>query len=333
VYGRRLFRSASALVLLALLPAGASAASPPSGLLGERHCSVTFSGGSDVQNAPRWNSPARGTLVLHGDYRDGENVATTYELQEGYYAERPSGRGRWAWDGSRITFLDGPLAAPEEGWSLDALYAPELRRMPHDTEHGRTFSLVVRSLTDQRPEYSVAPALAGHEGEDVYRTTYWYCGEYGHSVRDAAADVLPYVRRVTGVPIRLPQWFPTPSRGQWRHTGRVRLASRGSYRIGFFPEGCEASDCGDSAIFSAKRAPASDLGHRRRVRLGHGVIGWVGNYGCAFNGTDPDWGPTYCGRSAIVWHQRGVNYCIEAPGLTETDFVAAARQAVASRPA
>lgn len=102
------------------------------------------------------------------------------------------------------------------------------------------------------------------------------------------------------------------------------VLKRGYYRVGL------AEGDSPAAIFSAKRAPAGDLGHRRKVSLGSGVTGWVGNYGCAFNGTDPDWGPRFCGRIAIVWHQDGVNYCIEAVGnVSEGDFVRAARQAVA----
>jgi hypothetical protein len=97
---------------------------------------------------------------------------------------------------------------------------------------------------------------------------------------------------------------------------------KGIYRLGMAAQGSY------EAIFSAKRAPASDLGHRRKVSLGKGVTGWVGNYGCAYNGDDPDWGPKYCGRIAIVWHQAGVNYCIEVVGnVTEGDLVRAARQA------
>jgi hypothetical protein len=323
---------ASTLVTLALLPATAGAAAPPEGLPGDYHCYMTFSGATSADGPRYWNSSDRGTITFNARYDEtGRYVPTTYGI-DGIYSGRPAGSGRWSWDGQRVVFLDGPLVAPDEGWSLDALYFPGHRRMPHDTERGRTSPLVIRSLTEDRPGKALAPAFVDHEGEDAYQSTYWYCGDYGHNVPDALSDALPYVRRTARIPIRLPRWLPTPYHGQALHTGRVLVAKRGYYRVGLAPQDCEGAGCGDSGIFSAKRAPASDLGHRRPVRLGHGITGWVGNYGCAFNGTDPDWGPRYCGRSAIVWHQAGVNYCIEAPSLTDADLIIAARQAVAATP-
>jgi hypothetical protein len=315
-----------AVAALVLLTAPAAAAPPPAGLPGTYHCFQTFSG-ADPGEPPIWNSSDRVDVTFDGAYSaTGNGYTPSTDTVANGFQDLEDGSGRWSWDGSRVVFLDGPFAAPDRGWSLDALYHPGQRAMPHDTEVGRTSPLVIRSLTDQRPGDAFAPATVGHEGEDEYRSTYWYCGDYGERVREVLRDVAPWVGRTARIPVRLPTWMATPLDQRSLHSARALVATRGYYRILMRPY-CRNTPCGETAIFSGKRAPASELGHRRRVRLGGGVTGWVGNYGCAFNGDDPDWGPKYCGRTAIVWHQDGVNYCIEGPGLSETVLVLAARQA------
>lgn len=293
-----------ALVVLALLPAGARAAEPP---LGAYRCVQTLANYGPT-GIPSYYAADRGELTI-------EAASYGYDAT---FLEREARAGGWAWDGERGTFESGPLARPDEGWSVE-LVAPGAAAMPHDPVPGRTWPVVLRSLTETVAEE--APAPLGQEGDGPYQASHWYCGDPGTDVRRAVgARLRGYVRREAGVPVRLPGRMPIGVFDRLRP--RVIVLTEGSYRIGM------ATGGHDEAIFSARRAPASELGVRRRVKLGNGLVGSVGTYGCAFNGTDPDWGPRYCGRFAIVWHQRGVNYCIEAVGgVTEADLVRAARQA------
>jgi len=201
-------------------------------------------------------------------------------------------RGTWSWDGSSAGFEDGPLAG------ATGAYLSRRGTLAGEPS-GRLYSLLVTT-----------PA-----GEQ------WSCGQRGRLVRRAIGPRLgAYVARVAGIPVRVPAWFTDVVSAAGARP-RVMTLSRGYYRLAI-----------GEAIFSAKRKPASDLGHRTRVDLGNGVVGWVGSYGCAFNGDDPDWGPKYCGRDAIVWHQAGVNYCLESVSTGDADLVASARQAVADAP-
>ena len=125
----------------------------------------------------------------------------------------------------------------------------------------------------------------------------------------------------------LPSWVETigdPSSA----VGKVRVAKKGYYRLVVCLGSGSAKKCDSDAIFSAKRAAASQLGHRTKVKLANGLTGWGGNYGCAFNGSDPDWGPLYCGRVALVWHAKGVNYAVESPAASLKDEVRWANQLI-----
>jgi hypothetical protein len=307
------------LALLALLPATAVAVSPPGyDDAGDYRCLQTFASYGPT-GIPSFGAADRGHLKFNfvSNSATSEPKPSSYEF-DAFFLGREARAGGWSWDGYHATFDSGPLARPDQGWSVDAIRTPAAR-MPHDPVPGRTWPLVLRSIIVDPAEE--APATAAKEGEGPYQASYWYCGTPGLRVRKAVGPRLTaYVEREAGVPVRLPDWMPV---GVYNPVKvRMIVLTKGYYRIGLFIQGSA------DAILSAKRAPASDLGHRRRVDLGGGVTGWVGSYGCAFNGTDPDWGPKYCGRDAIVWHQAGVNYCIEAVGnVSDADLVRAARQA------
>lgn len=311
-------------VVLAAVPASAGAAGVPDNLADQFHCFVTFSGGARPDGSTYWNDADRGTITLNTRFvaKTGELLPGTYDYDG--FENWQRGSGRWTWDGASVGFADGPF-----GSALEGRYYPMHRLMPNDDQVGRSFPLVLSApAPDARTGNAVGPAQTGHEGEDSFATSYWYCGQYGQEISTALVHVRSYVQRTARVPVRVPLWFPT--RSQAAYSGRVRVARKGYFRIDLVPPGCRKLPCGEAAIFSGKRASAGQLGHRTRVRLGHGIVGWEGDYGCAFNGTDPDWGPVYCGRKAIVWHQAGVNYCIEATNVTDADLIVAARQAVTS---
>lgn len=316
---------------LTLLPAAsASAALPASVMSGPYACQETFANYGPT-GMPSWNVADRGTLDFNSDYDVGTDTttATSYDY-DAFFLTQQARAGGWSWDGHRALFDSGPLARPAEGWSVEALYRGGFaeRRMPHDPQPGRTFPIVLRSLIDDPAEE--APATAGKEGQDAYQSTYWYCGPHGTAPRKAIGGLAGYVAREAKVPVRLPLWIQTRGAPD-RLTGQVKVLRRGYYRVKLVTKGCKGSACSDWGIFSAKRAPASELGHRTRVDLGRGVVGWYGNYGCAYHGSDPDWGPTYCGVTAIVWHQDGVNYAIESRYADDASLVRAARQSVAER--
>jgi hypothetical protein len=204
-----------------------------------------------------------------------------------------------------LALTSGALA----GGSLGV--APAGTTMPGDQVEGRAWPLLL-----QRPG-----------------TPTWYCHSNLVFPRRLLRGEIPWVEHRTGVPVRLPWRFDQGSLNQTLDgvpyssvVTRVRVATNGLWRLELSPGPCSGSGCSSLAIFSAKRASISQLGHRTPVRLRDGSQGWVGSYGCAYNGPGPDWGPVFCGRNAVVWHANGINYCIEAAGLNDKDLVRLANQ-------
>lgn len=263
----------------------------------------------------------RGLLRLD---TDSAGAPARYRFGEGYLEKKPV--GRWTWDGSRVGFASGPLARADKGWSLAGFPAPPGTTMPADQSPGRTWPLVFVSLTSTPA--ATAPAPEGQEGE----RSYWYCRATRVNPRATFAGETGWVERRTGLQAKLPtslepgQYTSVEGTPYSTVFGRVRVATRRLYRLELLGGPC-AKDCPSLAIFSAKRAPASQLGHRIPIRLSGGIRGWVGGVGCGYD-PGPDWGPVYCGRSIVVWHARGVNYAIESSSQTDADLVRLANQVV-----
>jgi hypothetical protein len=202
-------------------------------------------------------------------------------------------------------FVDGPLAG---GRIADA---PAGTTMPGDQVQGRTWPLLLTTASGAT----------------------WYCHSNIVNPRFLLRGEVPWVEQRTGLQVHLPTRFDQGSLNETLDgepfssvVARVRVAKKNLWRLELSAGPCSGSDCSSLIIFSAKRASIKQLGHRTPVRLRDGSRGWVGSYGCAFNGTDPDWGPVFCGREAIVWHARGVNYCIESVSLGDKALITLANQ-------
>ena len=141
------------------------------------------------------------------------------------------------------------------------------------------------------------------------------------------ARVIRRVQRVSRIKVHLPAWFEPASQGpETASRGFVRAAKTGSYTLQLVGRACKRG-CPPLGIFNAKRAPASELGHRTPARLALGVRGWYGDVGCGAP-SGPDWGPVFCGMEVIVWHYRGINYAIQGEAQTDRQLIAYANQTI-----
>ena len=165
----------------------------------------------------------------------------------------------------------------------------------------------------------------------------WYCRSLRVNPRRAFAFDESWVEQRTGVPVRLPRsleiqslYFTLDDVPYSSTSSRVRVAKKGLWRLELLGGPCsdpEADNCPSYGIFSAKRAPRSELEVRFTKRLAKGARGWIGNVGCAF-GSGIGWGPVYCGQTVIVWRKNGVNYCIESRTAGDAGLVRMANQAL-----
>ena len=277
---------------------------------------------------PSWVVADRGRLRFHTDSKD--YAPTYYDYDDSWVSGEPT-NGAWSWSDA-VAFDGGPLARQAGGWpTISGRWYRRGRVMPHDDVRGRSAQLVLRSGADGAPgaadEPTLAPAVDGQEGADGLQRSYWYCGKHGLQPRRALKGQLRWVRRTSGIRVRLPTWFePLSQERPTRERGRVRAARKGLYRFEIVQRGC-GNNCPSLGIFSAKRAPASELAHRRPVKLGRGIRGWVGNVGCGYS-PGPDWGPVFCGREVIVWHAHGINRAIEKIDGDDAELIRYARQSV-----
>lgn len=281
------------VILTTLLVAAPAQAVMPATLLDRQLACFSDTDGTFTQESYLELTTDRGGLPA--GYRYGED-----------FLERRI-EGTWAEDGDGASFADGPLAGAR------LAVAPDGTTMPNDQIEGRTWPLVL--------------------GGAAART--WYCRSTRIEPRAAFADQAGWVGRRTGVPVRLPAAFDqgslsfdldgTPYSG---FSARVRVATKGLWRLELRPAPCSGSQCGSLAIFSAKRAPYRQLLTLPTVRLAKGVRGRVGNVGCGPHPGPRNWGPVFCGRVVIVWHQGGINYAMEAPGADANDLIRYANQAI-----
>jgi hypothetical protein len=218
--------------------------------------------------------------------------------------------GDWNGEGNRgNVFVDGPLA----GGRIDD--APAGTTMPGDQVEGRTWPLLLTSAGDAT----------------------WYCRSALIRPRAVFGGEVSWVQKRTGIAVRLPGAIDQGSLSQTLDGvpfsspfGRVRVATKGLWRLELHNGPCSGgpSECGSRAIFSAKRAPYRELLTLPKVKLAKGVRGRVGNVGCGPHPGPANWGPVYCGRAVIVWHQGKINYAMEALGADEDDLVRYANQVI-----
>jgi hypothetical protein len=217
--------------------------------------------------------------------------------------------GDWASTDAGVTFVDGPLAG------ANAAEAPAGTTMPGDPVEGRTW-----------------PLLLDGAGKGT-----WYCRSTRANPRALFRGEAPWVRQRTGVPVRLPYLFDQGSLSfdldgnpYSSVQTRVRVARKGLWRLELLSGPCDSADCGSLAIFSAKRAPYRELLTLPKIRLAEGVRGRVGSVGCGPHPGPRNWGPVFCGRNVIVWHQGAINYAIEAVGTDDDGLVDLANQTIIS---
>jgi hypothetical protein len=316
------------LVTLLVAAPGVAAAKLPDGLTipDNLDCRQTFFYAAPTPGSG-WAVADRGHLVFHVD--SNSEGPTSYDF-DAFWLTTQARAGGWSWTG-HVNFDSGPLALQGEGWpTVVGYWYAHGRGMPHDNVRGRTANLVLESL-DKGPygtgTAQYAPAQRGHQGQDAKQTSYWYCAKHGVVPRRAFAGVIRRVRRASGLKVRLPTWFEPSSQG--RETGErgfVRAVKKGTYTLELVSRRCRKG-CAPLGIFSAKRAPAGELGHRQPIRLARGVRGWVGDVGCGAGG-GPDWGPVFCGMEVIVWHYRGINYAIQGQDQSDSQLMAYANQAL-----
>lgn len=314
-----------AFVLSLLGAASANAATVPGDLtIGDAYsCRQTFANYGPT-GIPSWVVADRGTLTLNVEHETYQ--PTSYDYHACFLTDQEAPNGGWSWNGT-ATFDSGPLARPDEGWSVAGHWFQGRTAMPHDDIRGRTSPLVLRSLTAKPAEE--APATDGQEGKDGYQHSYWYCGPLGAAPRKVfGKKAIGYVQHTSGIKVQLPTWVEPTQYESYKPgvRGRIRVAKRGLFRLEFLPRGCSRS-CPSVAIFSAKRAPASELGNRTAVTLANGITGYAGSVGCSAS-DGSDWGPVYCGRNVIVWHAKGINHAIETPSADVVDLVRYANQAI-----
>lgn len=218
--------------------------------------------------------------------------------------------GDWNGEGDRgNVFVDGPLA---DGRIADA---PAGTTMPGDQVEGRTWPLLLTGADDAT----------------------WYCRSALVRPRAVFSGEASWVQKRTGIPVRLPSAFDQSSLSETldgvpfsQPQARVRVATKGLWRLELLNGPCsgDPEECGSMAIFSAKRAPYRELLTLPKVKLAKGVRGRVGNVGCGYHPGTATWGPVFCGRVVIVWHQGAINYAMEAVGTDEDNLVRYANQVI-----
>lgn len=322
---RRVLLTLTAALLAA--PAAAAATLPDALTIPDNlDCRQTFADYGPT-GTPSWTVADRGQLVFHVD--SNSQRPTSYDF-DAFWLTVQARAGGWSWNG-QVNFDSGPLALQSQGWpTVVGYWYARPRAMPHDNIRGRAANLVLESLGkgpsgNRISQY--APAQRGREGKDGAQSSYWYCAKHGVVPRRAFAGVIRRVQRASGLNVRLPTWFEPSSQG--RETGErglVRVVRKGTYTLELVSRRCKKG-CAPLGIFNAKRAPAGQLGHRKPVRLAHGVRGWVGDVGCGAGG-GPDWGPVFCGMEVIVWHYRAINYAIQGQDQSDSQLVAYANQAL-----
>jgi hypothetical protein len=322
IWTTRSWVAAVAAAVSLMAAASAAHAKPPDRLTipDNYDCRQTFANYGPF-GMPSWVIGDRGHLAFHVSQTTGK--PTSYDFDAFWLTTQPRAGG-WAWNG-RAQFRSGPLGGQTHGWpKIAGHWYAKPRVMPHDTVRGRTAQLVLVSLGPSSADY--VPAVQGREGRDGHQTSYWYCGRRGLVPRQLFGRALTRVQQQSGIKVRLPTWFQTLTQGaDPGQRGVVRSARTNSYRLDIVRRRCRAS-CA-VGVFAAKRAPASQLGHRNPVKLANGVHGWVGSVGCGFN-PGPDWGPVYCGMGVVVWHQHGINYAIQEPGADDALLLDYANQTI-----
>jgi hypothetical protein len=233
-----------------------------------------------------------------------------YRFDKDFPETKLAGDWQGAGDDGAVGFTDGPLG----GATADE--PPAGTTMPDDQVPGRTWPLLVEGADDVR----------------------WYCRSTVVNPRSEFRGDASWVRQRTGLAIRLPN---AVDQGSLSFTldgapfssvqTRVRVAAKGLWRLELLNGPCSGEDCGSMAIFSAKRAPARRLISQPKVKLASGIVGRAGSVGCGPHPGPANWGPVYCGRNVIVWHQGKVNYAIESVGAGVGELKRYANQAISYR--
>jgi hypothetical protein len=315
-----------ASIVLLLAASSAQAAPLPDKLTipDNLDCRQTFASYGPT-GIPSWNIGDRGRLRMHVDQNNFK--PTSYDFTASWLTTEARAGG-WSWNG-HVNFNSGPLALQREGWpTLVGYWHPRPVAMPHDNVPGRTANLVLESLSKASGggASTYAPAVRGQEGKDGHQSSYWYCGKHGVRPQPLLAGLTRRVHKRSGLKVHLPTWVePELQNRETGYRGSVRALKRGTYTLQLFSRPCRP--CQPLVIFNAKRAPATQLGHRNPVRLARGVRGWYGDVGCGFHGGD-DWGPVFCGMNVVVWHYRGINYAIQGEGQDNDQLIAYANETI-----